>query len=838
MSPLDTPLSALPQMKKATLARLAKLEIASVRDLLFHFPSRYENYSEIVPIGNIALGEKCTIEGVVESIDVHRTAYRRMLLTEAMVKDDTGMVRVVWFNEQFVEQNLAHGTKARFSGKVTEDKRGLVFTNPAYEKSSRDATHTGRLVPVYPETYGITSRFFRFHIAKLLETLTDIPDPLPKDLLERLHLPTLHRALRDIHFPESDEATLVARKRFAFDEMFLIQLKSLEMKRVWEGSLAPVISAHAQEIDAFIGSLPFELTKSQRQAIDNILGDLGRTRPMNRLLNGDVGSGKTIVAAIAAYAAALAGYQTAILAPTEVLARQHAESFLALFGELGVPVAFLTREYHTLGREKMSKASLISAIGAGIPKIVIGTHAILEDKVRFHDLAFIVVDEQHRFGVAQRAALQQSITRTDTDLTQTHTDGASDMLLFEDLTYKIRGAIFSVKKQLGLGHKESIYQKALAEELKKIDMPFSKEQSIDIRYDGKKIGTYRPDFIVDNRVIVELEALPSIGKFEKEQAWHHLKGSEYPLALLVNFGRDDVHIERFIHTRPYESASSPHKSTLVAHFLTMTATPIPRTLALAYFGSLDLSLLTDMPKNRKTIITKVAATDADRDKIYGFIRSEIAKGRQAFVIFPLVEESEALEDVKAATAEHTRLAKDVFPDCSLGLLHGRLKAKEKETIMHDFSEGRHHILVSTSVVEVGIDIPNASIMMIEDADRFGLSQLHQFRGRVGRGEHQSYCFLLPGKFGSEENRRLQALAKHASGFDIAEEDLKLRGPGALFGTRQSGLPDIAMENLTNIRLVEIAHKEAAALIAGDPTLENYPLLRKSLATFGEKIHME
>lgn len=695
MLSLDTKLSALPQIKKPTLARLAKLEISTIRDILFHFPSRYDNYSEIVPIGNIALGEKCTVEGVVESIDIHRTAYRRMLLTEAIVRDETGTIRVVWFNERFVEQNLAKGTSARFSGKVTEDKKGLVFTNPAYERSSRDATHTGRLVPVYPETHGVTSRFFRFHIAKLLEMLSDIPDPLPHDLIDRLHLPTLARALRDIHFPESDAAALIARKRFAFDEMFLIQLKSLEMKRVWEESLAPIITGHDDEIGKFTKELPFTLTRSQEQAVRNILGDLGEKRPMNRLLNGDVGSGKTIVAAIAAYKTALAGYETAILAPTEVLARQHYESFLALFGDLGIQIAFLTREYHYLNREKMSKTSLASAIEAGIPQIIIGTHAILEDKIRFNRLALIVVDEQHRFGVAQRAALQSATARV--------SDGLPD-------------------------------------------------------------------------------------------------------------------------TTP--------------HFLTMTATPIPRTLALAYFGSLDLSLLTDMPKNRKPVITKVAGTERDREKIYAFIRSEIAKGRQVFVIFPLVEESEALEDVKAATAEHARLKKNIFPDLSLGLLHGRLKAKEKEAIMQDFKTGKHQILVSTSVVEVGIDIPNASIMMIEDADRFGLSQLHQFRGRVGRGEHQSYCFLLPGKFGSEENRRLKALARHASGFDIAEEDLKLRGPGSFFGTRQSGLPDIAMENLTNIRLIEIASKEAADLIKEDPKFSHHPLLKKSLAKFEEKIHLE
>lgn len=695
MITLETPLSSIPAFKKTVLGRLKHLGLETVGDLLRHLPRRYEDYSIVRPIGELAPGELTTIEGTVKNISAGRTFRRHVYVTEATIEDATGSVRAVWFGNRFIASTLRENLSVRLSGTVGEDRKGLLFQSPEVERAARDATHTARLIPVYSETAGVTSRFFRWQIAEMFKHLERIPDPLPKEILERLHLPSLQTAFHWIHFPESEEQSLIAHKRFAWDEMFLIQVKALQLKELWEGSQAVSVPSPKKETDTFVARFPFELTPSQKKASKDILGDLALPRPMNRLLNGDVGSGKTAVAMIAAYAVARAGYQSVILAPTEVLARQHYESFLKTFSDLGVGIAFLTREYRHLDRERAAKSSLISAIAAGIPSIVIGTHALLQEGVRFHKLALIIVDEQHRFGVAQRAYLQSEAASV--------SDGLPD-------------------------------------------------------------------------------------------------------------------------TTP--------------HFLTMTATPIPRTLALSYFGSLDLSLLTDMPANRKPIKTRVAANDADRRVIYDFIRSEIKKGRQAFVIFPLVEESESLGEVKAATAEHKRLSEEVFPDLRLGLLHGRMKAKEKEEVMRDFKDGKYDILVSTSVVEVGIDIPNASVMLIEDADRFGLSQLHQFRGRVGRAEHQSYCFLVPGAYGSAENKRLQALAKHASGFDIAEEDLALRGPGAFFGTRQSGLPDVSMENLGNIRLVELARSEAADLLTEDPSLEEHPLLKAELARFEGRIHLE
>jgi GxxExxY protein len=409
-------------------------------------------------------------------------------------------------------------------------------------------------------------------------------------------------------------------------------------------------------------------------------------------------------------------------------------------------------------------------------------------------------------------------------------------LLYEDLTYKIRGAVFNVKKRLGLGHKEIIYQKALVEEFKKTNLSIEREKTIDIKYDDKKIGTYRPDFIIENKIILELKALPSVGKFEKQQVWHYLKGSTYKLALLINFGRDDIVIERFIHSQ-HESVSSPHKSAPVPHLLSMTATPIPRTLALAFFGNLNLSVLDEMPKNRKPIKTAIV-TSLERQKTYDFIRSEIQNGRQAFVILPLVEESKVLTEIKAATEEHKRLSEKIFPDLKLALLHGKMKAGEKEKIMQAFNDKKYDILVATSVVEVGIDIPNASVMVIEDADRFGLSQLHQFRGRVGRSEHQSYCFLFTGSSTAKTKDRLQALVKHTSGFDIAQKDFELRGPGEFFGSRQSGLPDLAMQHVTNVKLIEIAHDYAEKTLTESPTLEEYPLLQKELEKFQQNIHLE
>ena len=694
---LDTPLSAISSIKKQTLAKLEHLGILTVSDMLYHFPHRYEDYSAIVPITGLQAGEKVTIEGAVIHIEAGRTWKRKMFLTEATLEDQSGRMRILWFNQRFVAQTLKEGMVIRASGKVTQDREGLLMTNPAFERSSRDATHTGRLVPVYPETSGLTSRFFRWQLANIFEKLQKseaFPDPVPAEIIKRLHLPSLKQALYYIHFPKQKDAALLARKRFAFDEMFFLQLKTLQVKALFETAKAEPLPWNDATVQSFIEALPFSLTNAQHKTTFEILEDIAKTRPMNRLLNGDVGSGKTIVAAIASLVASEHGAQTALLAPTEVLARQHFESLSLLFAKSGIEVALFTGSYRILGGKTVTRPTLLKAIRAGIPKIVVGTHALLQDDVTFDHLSLIIVDEQHRFGVSQRARLQE--------LSFQSADGSQDT---------------------------------------------------------------------------------------------------------------------------------------VPHYLSMTATPIPRTLTLAFFGNLDLSLLDELPKERKPIITRIAKSPEDREKAYAFIQNEVGKGRQAFIIFPLVEESLALTEVKAAVAEHKHLAEKVFPHLSIGLLHGKMKAKEKEQVMRDFKEKKYAILVATAVVEVGIDVPNASVILIEEAERFGLAQLHQFRGRVGRAEHQSYCFLFPGS-NSKESERLKTLTETTDGFKIAEADLSFRGPGAFFGTRQSGLPDIAMENLTNLKLVTISKNEAETLLKDDPLLERHPALQKELIKFEERIHLE
>lgn len=690
-----TPLSHIATIKKPTLAKLERMGLLTVRDLLYHFPFRYEDYSAIHTIDSLVPEEKCTIIGTITKIEAGRTWKKKLFLTEATLTDDTGQIRLVWFNQRFVAQTLEEGIDIRVSGKVSRDSKGLVMQSPAFERSSRDATHTGRLVPVYPETAGLTSKFFRWQLTGIFQKLTEFPDPIPEDILKQLHLPSLKQALFSLHFPKDSEHEQIARKRFAFDEMLFVQLKALQVKALFETAKAHPLPFDETVIKRFVSTLPFTLTDAQRKASYEILRDMDRPHAMNRLLNGDVGSGKTVVAALAAFVTAEHNCQVALLAPTEVLARQHFESLSRLFANTGHGIALFTGSYRILDNQTTTRTTLLKAIKAGIPKIIVGTHALLQEDVTFDSLALIVVDEQHRFGVSQRARLQE--------------------------------------------------------------LSFNSQ-------DGSK--------------------------------------------------------------------------ELVPHFLSMTATPIPRTLTLAFFGNLDLSLLDELPKDRKPIITKIGSSERDRQKIYEFIRSEITKGRQAFVIFPLVEESMALKDVKAAIAEHERLTETVFPHLSIGLIHGKLKAKEKEVVMHDFKEKKYDVLVATAVVEVGIDVPNVSIILIEEAERFGLAQLHQFRGRVGRGEHQSYCFLFPGKSSGQYNERLQVLEKSTSGFDIAEADLAIRGPGAFFGTRQSGLPDIAMENLTNVKLITIARDMAKNILTTDPLLKKHPLLQQALQIFEEKIHLE
>lgn len=705
MNTLDKKIEAFPRIGKKYGDILRRLDIETLRDFLLHFPFRYEDYSERTHIDNVSAGTSVTLMGEITQSKLIRTWKKKMLITECYVSDETGTIRAVWFNQPYISDSLTIGKGVRLSGKISEDKNGFFLSNPSWELSSRTPTNTGRLVPIYPETEGLSSKWIRWQMQSLIRYVDEFKDPLPERILKELNFPSIAEAIKNIHFPKSQEQAEISQKRFVFQEIFIMQLVSLNIKIDWDNQKAANIPFPENLIKEFVLQLPFKLTDAQRKSAFQIFKDLEKPRPMNRLLNGDVGSGKTMVAALATLSAANAGYQTAIMAPTEVLARQHYESISKLFTHQKINVGLLTNAYQesSLAKisgsdEKISKSkkreSILNKIKNGEINLIIGTHALIQKDIFFKNLALVIIDEQHRFGVSQRAYLQQ-------------------------------------------------------------------------------------------------------------------KSSE------INDGLKDK----------------------IPHFLAMTATPIPRTLALAFFGNLDISVLDEMPKNRKPIKTEIV-TSRNREKMYDFIRQEIASGRQAFIIFPLVEESAVLTEVKAATEEHRRLSEKVFSQLKLALLHGKMKAAEKEEVMADFKNKKYDILVATSVVEVGIDVPNATVIIIEDADRFGLSQLHQFRGRVGRGEFQSYCFLLTEKSTEKTKSRLRALVNSSSGFVIAEEDLKLRGPGEFLGTRQSGLPDITMQHITDVKLIETAHEYAEQLINEDSKLIMHPLLKEELSRFTKFAHLE
>ncbi|MDD5489551.1 MAG: ATP-dependent DNA helicase RecG [Candidatus Moranbacteria bacterium] len=694
MNNLQIPLSQISFIEKKYLPKLKQLGVETVRDFLHFFPHRYDDFSRLTKIANLEQNETATVEGKIAEIKNIHTWKKRMAITEALIEDESGSVRVVWFNQPYIIQNIKKETLVRMSGKVNWDKKGIFLSNPAYEHALRAPTNTGRLVPVYSETRGVTSRWLRWKASQLLKKYLDqIPEVIPNAILKRQKLIGAKEAVRELHFPSNLEKVKEAQKRMAFEEMFLIQLASVRARKDWEMSQATKIDFDEKLVKDFVKSLPFKLTDAQRKSTFQILKDIEKPHPMNRLLEGDVGSGKTVVAAIAALETMMAGYQTAIMAPTEVLAIQHFETFKKIFKNFSQKVGILTASQCRTVWKKNTKKNFLGKIRRGEIKILIGTHALIQESVEFKNLALVVIDEQHRFGVEQRAKLQKATAN-----------------------------------------------------------------------------------LKDN-----------------------LKNS-------------------------------------VPHLLSMTATPIPRTLALAFFGNLDLSILDELPKGRKKIITEIV-TPANREKVYEFIRAEIKKGRQAFFIFPLIEESEKISG-KAATEEHERLSNDIFPHLKIGLLHGRMKPKDKEDVMQKFKDKAFDILVSTSVIEVGVDVPNSTIMVIEGSERFGLAQLHQFRGRVGRSEHQSYCFLFTDSASANTNKRLKALIESEDGFKLAEKDLEIRGPGQFIGKRQSGLADSAMRHLSDVKLIQQARIEAQSLFEFDPKLKQFPFLKNTLEKIDKNIHLE
>lgn len=685
---LDTSIERLPRVGPAISKKLHHLGMVTIADLLNYYPFRYDDYSQIVPISQIKPNTHCTIKAQVNLIANKRAWRRRMYVTECLVTDDTASLKLIWFNQPFITKLLKQGDVAYFSGKAEHSPYGLQLQNPSYEKVKKEQTHTARIVPIYSLTENLTEKQIRYLIHLALPLAKGITDWVPPDILKRYKLIPLPLAIREIHFPTNPKTLAQALHRLKFNELFLVQLRTQSIRKQLELHRAPRIPFDQELMKTFVADLPFVLTTGQKKSAWRILQDIDTDVPMNRLLQGDVGSGKTVVAAMAMLNTVTAGWQAALMAPTEILATQHYRTIHELFKCTKHSVALLTRTAKTLNGEQVSASRLATDIEEGRIDVVIGTHALIQHNVSFGKLGLVVIDEQHRFGVDQRKTL--------------------------------------------------------------------KLKSIDTAY--------------------------------------------------------------------------------VPHLLSMTATPIPRSLALTVYGDLDISTIDELPHGRKKILTKIVLPEK-RHLAYDFIRKQIDLGRQAFVICPLIEESDKL-GVKAATAEYERLQKNIFPELTVGLLHGKLKAEAKERVMQSFKENKVHILVATAVVEVGIDVPNASVMMIEGAERFGLAQLHQFRGRVGRAEHQSYCFVFTDSDNEKTQERLNALVTAKNGFELAEKDLEQRGPGEAYGLRQSGFPELRLAKLTDYEIIQQTKEASKALFETDSHLTAYPALREKLSRFSQNLHLE
>jgi ATP-dependent DNA helicase RecG len=668
---LETPIGQLYMVGPIYAKRLAKLKINTIEDLLYHFPFRYDDFSLISEIGKIHAGEIVTVKAKIESLKNEFTKNGKKI-QKAQVLDQTGKLEIIWFNQMYLVKTLIIGETYNFSGKVDWFGRTLAMISPDYEQIKQPTTnnsqpttiHTGRLVPVYPETYGVSSKWLRSRIVpQLFNEQIEIIDYMPGNIMTANQLVDLEKALKQIHFPANLQESEQAKIRLAFDELFLIQLAVQIRKLEWQKTVVShQFSLNQEKILDFTSKLPFTLTNAQNRCIKEILGDLEKSQPMNRLLEGDVGSGKTVVAAIAVYVAYLNGFQSVLMAPTEILANQHYQTLTKLLTPFGLKIDLITGSSKPSTHNKQLTTN-----------VYVGTHALIQKGIEFEKLGLVVIDEQHRFGVGQRG-------------------------------------------------------------------------------------------------------------------------------LLVKKGK------------------SPH-------VLTMTATPIPRTIALTIYGDLDLSIIDELPVGRQRVKTWVVPK-IKREAAYNWIRDHVkGTSEQAFIVCPLIEESETLSTVKSVKAEYEKLSHKIFPDLKLGLLHGRLKPKEKEEVIKKFREGELDILVSTPVVEVGIDIPQATIMLIEAADRFGLAGLHQLRGRVGRGQKQSYCLLFTEFDSGLPFERLKSMENIYIGSELSEIDLKMRGPGEVYGKAQHGFVDLKLASFTDYDLISKTRKAALETVT---EIEKFPLLKERL----------
>ena len=750
---------------------LNRLKLFSVADLLFHFPVRYSDISQVKKISDLVPGDTATVYGKISNLKTKKGFRSKIPMAEGTIEDLSGKIKIIWFNQAYLAKMIHNDSNVKLTGKVTASKSGTYLANPEFEKmgnmpidshdtlfSKEGTDNTGFSYPIYAETRGITSKWFYHAIEKILreKTLDQLEDYVPTDILKKYNLPTLKTALVWIHKPKNKNDAESARKRFAFEEVFCIQLERQHDKFEYQKNKSFQINTEKKKVEEFLQRFPFEPTNSQKKSINTILDDLAKDFPMSRLLEGDVGSGKTAVAATASYVTVqqrpfdkasgktqtFGNLQIAYMAPTEILATQHFESFIQYFRHLPINIGLITgsgcRKFPSKlnpgGWTTISRAQLLKWTANGEIPILIGTHALIQKTVKFKNLALVVIDEQHRFGTAQRRKLVRKDTK-------------------------------GITQKNDIGH------------------------------------SFAP------------------------------------------------------------------------HLLSMTATPIPRTLALTIYGDLDLSLLDEMPAGRKEIITEII-TPNKRLETYEQIRKELEAGRQLYVICPRIFEAEAEAEfplrglsqsdgsrvsarlasrdsdpakeysavakmeMKAVTTEAKRLKKEVFREYEIGVLHSKMTKEKKEKVMQEFVEGKIQILCATSVVEVGVNVPNATVIIIESAERFGLAQLHQLRGRVIRSTHQAYCYIFADAKSDKTIARLKALKTAKNGFELAELDLTLRGAGELGGTKQWGITDLGMEAIKNIKMVEAARTEAIRLIEDDPELSKYPLLKQKVHQKAGEFHFE
>ncbi len=732
---LDSLLASEFRLMEVQKKALKKLGVNTVEDLLYYFPVRYGNTSEIKSISSLVSGSDAVVYGRISELKTSKGFVKKIAMSEGVIEDDHGRIKIVWFNQPYIAKMIADGQLVRVEGRVSQRKTGgLYMSNPKIEVVREIPNAVGEslfgpgqdehiLYPVYAESKGVSSHWIYHTIQKIFKSgiLDTLHDPLPEEILHKYNLPTITTALVWIHAPKNQSDALSARKRFAFEEIFFIQLEKQRERKLSQKEKAFTVEKSSQDITDFVSRFPFKPTDSQTRAIETILVDFRKTYPMARLLEGDVGSGKTAVAATIAFAVATSrphgqnfgNLQVAYMAPTEILVKQHFENFIQYFRHLPIKIGLITgsgcqifpSKVDPSGSTAISRTQLLKWVANGEIPILIGTHALIYKSVVFKHLALVVIDEQHRFGTMQR----QKLTTKDTQ-----------------------------------------------------------------------------------------------------------KSSD-------------------------KSRNQNNTNNMMPHLLSMTATPIPRTLALTIYGDLDLTLLDQMPVGRKPIITKIIL-QTEREKTYEHIRSELKNGRQLYVICPRINEPDPDKEgavmAKSVTEEAKRLKNDIFQNWNIDILHSKMTPAEKEKTMSRFLSHSIDILVATSVVEVGVNVPNSTMIIIEGAERFGLSQLHQLRGRVIRSNHQAYCFVFAESKSEKTRDRLKALITAKNGFELSEFDLAQRGAGELYGRKQWGISDLAMEGIQNIKMVEAARTEAFALVEDDPNFKKYPFIKKYFDSRTEKIHFE